>query len=391
MTGLAYGTGVGGRTLVAAAGLLVWSSADDAAIDRVWAARAERSGPLPIIEKLSPGGFAGLPEFALVLWSGTTATLLLRGIDADVRAGGVSEQLIGSGLGTWLEREFHDVESIRLGVGEASRPLVEGVVDASSLVLELAESTAAAPGVRPVPAREPAPVMEAPPVDEEATIAGFSEDAVPVDAVPVDPQPVDDPAVIPPAPAIPAADETDDEFGDLFGATIVRDIEAAAVRPAADPLPSIAPLSADDDPDHDGETITVDQLAALRTPTLAPTAPPPVRVIVPQLRSASGEVIPIDGPVIIGRSPRVTEPTGAEHLPRLVSVAGNQDMSRNHARFDADGGTVVVTDLESRNGTQYTLPGRTPTRLRSGEQATLIPGATVDLGGGAVYTVEAGA
>ena len=55
-----------------------------------------------------------------------------------------------------------------------------------------------------------------------------------------------------------------------------------------------------------------------------------------------------------------------------------------------EGGTVVVTDLHSRNGTHVVLPGKSPQKLRQGEPTTVIVGTVVDLGGGVTFTVSEG-
>jgi len=392
VTGIRYAPGAKGRVLVTRPGLLLWSNPGATALDALWDDRATLSGPLAVIERLSPSGFAGLPDFALVLSSEGSATVVLRGLSAEVETATGIESLDSSGLSTWLERDFSQVVAIRLGAGDATRPIVEGVVTATAVVLQLDATASAddsAPVTRkaraaaeipaPAPAREPEPELEqeraAP--DLDSTIAGLDER---------ESAPTPDPA---------QEDDLDDELEALFGATVIRSVEEAARRPtpAAEPgapeADKAAPQEADD-VDHDGETITIDEIAPLlagarsAAPANRPATP------IPHLRSATGESIPIDRPVVIGRSPRVTEPVGSENVPHLVSVGANPDVSRNHARFDADGGTVVVTDLSSRNGTVYTLPGRTPTRLRPGEQATLIPGTVVDLGGGATFTVEVG-
>jgi pSer/pThr/pTyr-binding forkhead associated (FHA) protein len=75
-------------------------------------------------------------------------------------------------------------------------------------------------------------------------------------------------------------------------------------------------------------------------------------------------------------------------LPRLVTIPGDKDISRNHAQFAVEGGTVVVTDLHSRNGTQVIMPGKPPQQLRQGEPTAVIVGTVVDLGGGVTLTVR---
>ena len=66
------------------------------------------------------------------------------------------------------------------------------------------------------------------------------------------------------------------------------------------------------------------------------------------------------------------------------------------SEFDRDGksiltansdGTVVVTDLHSRNGTLIALPGKSPQKLRAGEPTSVIAGTVIDLGSGVTLGV----
>nr|WP_240977493.1 FHA domain-containing protein [Planctomonas sp. JC2975] len=79
---------------------------------------------------------------------------------------------------------------------------------------------------------------------------------------------------------------------------------------------------------------------------------------------------------------------GGGKVPRLVTVDSvEHDISRNHVQLTIEGGTVVVTDLHSRNGTLIALPGKTPQKLRAGEPTSVIAGTTIDLGSGVTLDV----
>ena len=113
--------------------------------------------------------------------------------------------------------------------------------------------------------------------------------------------------------------------------------------------------------------------------------PPAARVF---LALSSGTREPLTQPILVGRSPSVSQVSGGQ-MPRLLTVGTpDQDISRTHVRFVLEGGTVVVTDLHSRNGTLVVLPGKEPQKLRAGEPTSVITGTVVDLGGGATLTVE---
>jgi pSer/pThr/pTyr-binding forkhead associated (FHA) protein len=75
-----------------------------------------------------------------------------------------------------------------------------------------------------------------------------------------------------------------------------------------------------------------------------------------------GVTVPVDGPVVIGRSP------GAD------IVIGDDFVSGRHARVTPVGTDAIVEDLGSTNGTLLNgLPLSVPTSLR--------PGDTIDIGG----------
>jgi pSer/pThr/pTyr-binding forkhead associated (FHA) protein len=69
---------------------------------------------------------------------------------------------------------------------------------------------------------------------------------------------------------------------------------------------------------------------------------------------------------------------------------GDPDISRSHLRLTVEGGTVVVTDLQSRNGTTVVQPDRAPVKLRAGEPTPVLAGTVIDLGGGCTMRVVAG-
>jgi pSer/pThr/pTyr-binding forkhead associated (FHA) protein len=57
-------------------------------------------------------------------------------------------------------------------------------------------------------------------------------------------------------------------------------------------------------------------------------------------------------------------------------------VSRIHARVELDGWQVLLTDLNSANGTQVLMPGeRTPISLQPGVPTPLQAGAQIRLGG----------
>lgn len=143
--------------------------------------------------------------------------------------------------------------------------------------------------------------------------------------------------------------------------TEIPDLEIS-LRPSLAPPPSLG-LG-----EHDGLTVR------------AVAAPPRLSLELP-----GGSREPLDGVVLIGRAPSAPADAPAS---RLVRLEGDGDISRNHARVEVEGGTVVVTDLGSRNGTTVRIPGRPAQKLRDGEPTPVLVGTVIDLGGGLELNVR---
>ncbi|HET8956884.1 MAG TPA: FHA domain-containing protein, partial [Microcella sp.] len=356
------------------------------------------TGAPEVLGELAAPGLAATPAFAFVEPADDGMRVIVRGA-ARVTVG--HELVDGSRAATWLERVV-DAGPVALEAGAQAAPSADappalpierGVVRAVRLsgVEAGAAITAGAPTAPPATV-EPAPATVDP--APETTIVHTELDA----AIPTAPEPV---------VATPDADEVDG-YDFLFGATVYRPVSEAAVaapeaadgaagdRAATAASDEQGGASDPDSGDHDGETIMVEKLNRMRrrgssTPAdavepVAASAAEPSPALILVLDADRTEVI--DGPLVLGRSPSVSGvPAGV--LPRLVAIPDTEhDLSRSHLHVDLQGGTVVITDLHSKNGTTVTLPGAAPVRLRAGEPTPVIPGTTVELGGVTSITVE---
>jgi hypothetical protein len=173
--------------------------------------------------------------------------------------------------------------------------------------------------------------------------------------------------------------------GDVPHITEVPDTDVPDIEVSLPP--AVATTARDDD-----RTVVVDEIARLRagrSAGLAPpilagaAAPPPVPALSLELPDGSRE--PLDGVVLVGRAP--SAPVDAPGS-RLLRLAGDGDISRNHARVAVEGGTVIVTDLGSRNGTVVRIPGYPAQKLREGQPTPVLVGTTIDLGGGLELNVR---
>lgn len=162
------------------------------------------------------------------------------------------------------------------------------------------------------------------------------------------------------------------------------------------------------DDDHDGSTVhrpdlaahlrhgTADTVLAVSCPSghLTPADGSPCRVcrspVAPQeplrlprptlggLRLPTGEVVPLDRGVVLGRKPAPME--DSTDWPHLVHLPSDHTfVSRMHLHIELDGWNVLARDLASRGGTMLTMPGRDPELMRAGEAYVLEPGARLDL------------
>ncbi len=156
---------------------------------------------------------------------------------------------------------------------------------------------------------------------------------------------------------------------------------------------------------HDGDTtVRPAHLAHNTAPTvlavscplghLTPPASPSCRVchqrVAPQearrvhrptpggLRLPTGEVVPLDRGVVLGRKPSPAE--GSTDWPHLVHLPSTHSfVSRRHLQIDVEGWDVIARDLDSRGGTTLTPPGRDAQRMRPGDAYVLAPGSVLDM------------
>lgn len=381
-------------------------------VDDLWCGLTSADGIQGTLDELTRGGLSATPSFALVQWEesagmGPVRAVLRGPVTLTTQTEQGTAIADATDVSTWLEQNYPSVSSCELSAGAASSadteagsggspllPLHSGAAWASRLVVNRVTSPAAAArsvsepvpvtvaAVMPVPVpEEKAPVaVPAEWIDPEATVTGLA--AVP-DVVS---------AVGPPAVA-PAETTEESSYDYLFGETVFRSVEDAAVREAgeaASEVPEIAQPDTADVGDHDGHTIASGDIAKLRAGRKArggvhPPAPAPTLRL--YLEMANGSRESLAQPILVGRAPSVSKVSGGQ-IPKLLTMAGSdQDISRNHAQFAVEGGTVVVTDLHSRNGTMIILPGRNPQQLRQGEPTSVIVGTVIDLGGGVTFTV----
>jgi len=395
--------------------LVVGASPNDVFVAALWAAIGAADGLQRILDLITSKGLSATPPFALLDFTGDLRVIVRGDVTVGVTGAGGEESLAGSGVSTWVERSFDAATGVSVVVVDAepadvpALPLASGAAWIASLTVGEVATAPSRSTPAPVPVEGSTAVAAAAPTiappastgapteATEATPAGVDIEATVSEAT-VSEAPTANPAETPTV-AIDNLETSPEGYDYLFGDTMYRSVADAAVRDDEE-APDAAPADSDSDPDsgsdsggdHDGQTVLTSDIAKLRgrrTPKAAADVPPPAPAApVVSLVLADGSREPLSQPILVGRSPSVSQVSGGK-MPKLITVGGaDQDISRTHVRFALEGGTVVVTDLHSRNGTTIAMPGKDPQKLRAGEPTSVIVGTMVDLGGGVTFTVD---
>jgi hypothetical protein len=320
------------------------------------------------------------------------------------------------------------------------------VGDAGATGPEPAPAPEPAPGPEPAPAPEPAPGPEPAPAPEPqparhterpATQTTFDNPfpmvTVPPFTPPTLPPPLLDLPPVAPPPFVPIA-TTLPPVEPLIARGpgrdhVPADRPAAGQQPADDrhtrPPSSVEAVAPQQVGDHDGLTELAEELPAGYRPPPLPQAPdpgqvyasmcpaghanaphagncrvcgapiaaaPPVlaqRPLLGRIRLSTGPVFDIDRRIVIGRAPSVSRVASSE-MPHLVTVPSpNQDISRSHVEIRSEDWHLVVTDLNSTNGTVVRPVNRPEQLLHQGQSVVVEIGWTIDLGDGIAFVIEA--
>lgn len=358
--------------------VLMTDPGDEQVVEEVWealsmtapsgAAVVERV--LAIVEKAFAGDPPGL---AVVDFTSGASTTLSRGA-GHVRLSGPARVLsLDAGA---------DPEGL-----SSTRRLVGGVVAADRVELR------------------PLSVRTAPPVQRlEAAAAPAPAGAPLIDGIPAAILAAKGPDGPPPRtrtlrPAQDTGSFTDTSEPDPLLVQRIEEGTHTTIRPAS------APHTSPEPDDHDGSTTfrpahlshpTAPTVLAVSCPLghLTPPASPQCRVchqrVAPQeprrvdrpplggLRLPTGEVVPLDRGVILGRKPAPAQ--DSTDWPHLVHLpADHSFVSRRHLQIELDGWDVVARDLDSRGGTTIAPPGREPQRMTAGDAYVLEAGTVLDM------------
>lgn len=394
-------------------------------INTLWDEVVASSSIVDLAARLASFKIDALPSFGAFFWTADGMRSLVRGhiTVVDLATGKVVAD--GEGIQTWSEVGLAGVSHIRVQTpyeGDATLlelPLVVGAVRASSVVLDASEraqvsspqdepAAAGAPGpalaTEPLPEVVPIPSPE--PVQQPASESSDSEAAA--EAVPSDqtaelsaaeiaalqsadtelmPSPFDDEEL-----------EAQSEVAVQEPAAVTSDLasegdqEAAAVGPTSRPSP--------DESTQDSAILALlCQHGHANPPSstrcricgspLASQAPQFVSgPVLAVLRASDGSTAEVDRPVLIGRAP--SGDRWGIRPPRLMTVSSpNHDISRTHVEVAPADWQIVVTDLNSTNGTVLVRPGAVDRQqLTPGEPVPVQLGSVVELGDGVSVLID---
>ncbi|GAB3916432.1 hypothetical protein GCM10011575_24590 [Microlunatus endophyticus] len=350
-------------------------------ISEVWEEVVSAASIGDLAARLAIFNLDRMPDFAALFWERGEMRSLVRGRVSLVDPATGRPIADGEGIRTWTEIGLGGLQRVEVRAGEQSDdeelelPLVIGAVGASRVVIDCSEEVqihspqgtlvgdpaslrllqAPAPEPVPVPASEPVPATE--PVPAPAPVPAPEPATAPQPAREPEPEPTIA-LPVPPAEPQPSPMETAET---LHG------------------QPPVPPAGSEDEV---AKTIFATNLPGL------PVAPQAQRPVLGVLHPSSGGRIEIDRPVVIGRSPAANRVSG-DQLPRLLTVPSpSHDISRTHVQVAPINDRIVVTDLNSTNGTVLIAPDGRRIDLRPGVGVPVDAGSVIDLGDGVTIAVD---
>ncbi|TFB57298.1 FHA domain-containing protein [Cryobacterium sp. Sr3] len=299
-----------------------------------------------LVALLPLGGEHAVEHFAVIIQraptdeDGIPVSVVLRGeVAVDVYSVGGSRRFSDASIRPWLLADFRAVTGLTVGSTgrpvassralDSGRPFGLGSVFANTLFWSLAEHSQS----------------------EAAQADAAQADAAQADAALTDDSPADDATIVRSGSAGRAADA-----------------DTVLARPAgADTLISDVRAPGQPGPAAGARARAAEARFAFRLP--------------------NGEEIPLDLPCRLGRRPRAPRISATAPV-RLIEVASpTSAVSGTHVEIRQEGGSVVVTDLGSTNGTVVAPPRGRRQRLHSGQSLAVLPGTTVHLGDGNIIEI----
>lgn len=390
-----------GAALAAVAGdgaVLLDASVDGQVAESVLAALRSGADVAGLLEALGAGAGAdlrALPGFAVVVREGDRLRVVVRG-GATVRAltPDGDRTVDAAGVTTWTEVALPPAASVEVSAAptgavpagdasDAGLPVADGIVRAGSLTVPPPDA-----GGGPPPTERAASAPSVPHADDDwgsTVLAPRADRAAPTAEL----------------PAADAASTPTDDADEMWADTVLSAPTPAApglglavghrVVPATAPPPSVDPdatlVLGRSCPDGHPNRPERERCAVCDEPLAGP-ARSVARPTLGSVRLSTGETVPLDRPLVVGRRPQATR-VGHGRMPRLVAVPDDrQDISRSHVEIRLEEWHVLVVDLGTTNGTTLVRPGQPVARLHPREPVLVVGGDVVDLGEGVTLTFE---
>jgi FHA domain len=395
-----------------------------ALINTLWGEVVASSSIVDLANRLASFKIDSLPSLGAFFWTADGMRSLVRGQISVIDLATGKEVANGEGIQTWSEVGLAGVSHIRVDTpyeGDATLlelPLVVGAVRASSVVLDASErGQVGSPQEQPVPAELSDPALATGPLSEVVT-------APPPESSEPAPETVAQ-VIASATPTEQTAELSAEEIATLQNAD-TQLLPAPFDEPESEVQPEVAArprpvLSATSDSASDAAVESGDTPEPTSEPddNIQDSAilavlcqnghanPPnsircrvcgsPVARRVPQfvagpvlavLRASDGSTAAVDRPVLIGRAPSAGR--SISRSPRLMTVSSpNYDISRTHVQVAPEGWQIVVTDLNSTNGTVLVRPGAADRQqLAPGEPVPVQLGSVMELGDGVSVLID---
>ena len=392
-----------------------------ALINTLWEEVVASSSIVDLADRLASFKIDALPSFGAFFWTADGMRSLIRGQISvlDLATGKVVAN--GEGIQTWSEVGLAGVSHIRVDTpyeGDATLlelPLVVGAVRASSVTLDASErAQVGSPQGEPAPADAPALGPATEPLSEVAAAAPAERAQQPEPAVGVvaaatpseqtaelsaseiaalqsaDTQVLPSPFDGPESEVTGTRQPVVSAGSDSASETAPERVDAAAAIPEPEPDESIQDSAilavlcqnGHANPPSSNRCRVCGSPVARRVPQFV--AGPVLAV----LRASDGSTAEVDRPVLIGRAPSGDRSTSRS--PRLMTVPSpNYDISRTHLEVAPDDWQIVVTDLNSTNGTVLVRPGAVDRQqLAPGEPVVVQLGSVMELGDGVSVLID---
>ena len=382
-------------------------------INTLWDQVVASSSITDLATRLASFKIDELPSFGAFFWTPDGMRSLVRGHISVIDLATGKLVADGEGIQTWTEVGLAGVSHIRVDTphdGDATLlelPLVVGAVRASSVVLDASErEQVRSPQGQPVLANAPGPALSTEPLEviaapssevmqqpapEPIAAATPSEQTAELSAEEIAALQRADTELLP-SPFDEPESEAQPEMQQPGVPVVPHPTSDAPARPTSEPSP---PDSLQDsailavlcrqghaNPPSSLSCRVCGSPLGSRTPQFVPG---PVLAV---LRASDGSTAELDRPVLIGRAPSA-DPSDSR-VSRLMTVPSpNHDISRTHLEVAGEDWQIVVTDLNSTNGTVLIRPGAVDRQqLAPGEPVTVQVGSVMELGDGVSVLID---